>query len=81
MKNTPPLPRPEPLSVGLTEAARIVGLSPATLRRRNKDGMLPMVRVGHRRLVRIADLRRLVEADEPSSRLRTHNHQVTVAAR
>jgi len=67
MKSTNPLPRPEPLSVGLAEAARIVGLSPATLRRRNKDGMLPMVRVGGRRLIRLADLRRLVQAGEPSS--------------
>jgi len=63
--NHPPIP--EPLTVSIGEAARLTGLSAATLRRRNKDGTLPMVRVGGRRLVRLADLRRLVEASEPSA--------------
>lgn len=63
--NHPPIP--EPLIVSIAEASRLMGLPAATLRRRNKDGTLPMIRVGGRRLIRVADLRRLVEADEPSA--------------
>jgi len=62
--NHPPIP--EPLTVSIGEASRLTGLSAATLWRRHKDGTLPMIRVGGRRLVRLADLRRLVEASEPS---------------
>jgi excisionase family DNA binding protein len=67
MKIAQPAHHPvEPLAVGIGEAARLTGLSVATLRRRNRDGLLPMVRVGGRRLIRLTDLRRLVEASEPS---------------
>ena len=66
MKHPPAHHPGEPLTVSIGEAARLTGLSAATLRRRNKDGTLPMVRVGGRRLVRLVDLRRLVEASEPS---------------
>ena len=58
--NTPPHPT-EPLAVGLDEAARLIGLSPITLRRRAKNGSLPLVRLGRRTLVRLDDLRRLLE--------------------
>jgi len=62
--NHPPIP--EPLTVSIGEATRLTGLSPSTLRRRHKDGTLPMVRIGNRRLIRLSDLRSLVKAEEVS---------------
>ena len=62
MKITPPAHHPgEPLAVSIDEAGRLVGLSPVTLRRRHRDGALPFVRLGRRTLVRVEDLRRMLE--------------------
>jgi len=56
---------PSLLTVTLAEAARISGLSPATLRRRAAEGRLTLRRVGGRTLVVYESLVRLlgVEAD------------------
>jgi len=54
---TPNLPR---LSVSLSEAAELVGLSKATLRRLAAAGRLRLIRVGGKNLVPLADLHRLL---------------------
>lgn len=59
--------RPAPLagaiSYTLRDAARLSGLSIATLRRRAKEGLLRLFRVGGRTLVDGASLRRLLCRD------------------
>jgi len=55
-----PEPSPYAITYTLPDAARISGLSPATLRRRGKEGALRLFRVGGRRLVDGASLRRLL---------------------
>lgn len=50
----------EPLAYTLREAARINGLSVATLRRHRKRGALECLRAGGRRLVDARSLRRLL---------------------
>ena len=68
MKITPPAHHPgEPLAVSVNEAARLTGLSAATLRRRHKNGGLPLVRLGRRTLIRLDDLRRLLSTEGTSS--------------
>jgi hypothetical protein len=49
-------------SYTLTDAAAMSGVSVATLRRREKDGVLAFVRVGGRTLVNGDSLRRLLGA-------------------
>lgn len=53
-------PLPDAITYTLHDAARISGLSPATLRRRAADGLLSTHRVGGRRLVNGASLRELL---------------------
>jgi hypothetical protein len=48
------------LAFTLRDAARLCGLHPATLRRRSKEGVLRLIRVGGRTLVDGASLRRLL---------------------
>jgi predicted site-specific integrase-resolvase len=60
------LTEPEPLAYDLRVAARLSGLSAATLRRRSAEGRLKTIRVGGKRLVCAASLRALLgmaEAD------------------
>lgn len=56
-------PDPAALAFTLTDAARLSGLHPATLRRRAKEGALRLFRVGGRTLVDGASLRRLLGAE------------------
>ena len=55
-------PLPDAFSFGLRDAARLSGLSVATLRRRERDGLFRFHHVGGRTLVRRADLLRLCGA-------------------
>jgi len=59
----PPIP---PLAVGLADAARVTGLSRRTIELLVHDGRLPSRRLGRRRLILYADLRRLLAADRPN---------------
>ena len=52
-----------PITVTLQEAARLTGLSQATLRRRAAEGRLTLRRVGGRTLVIYESLARLLGAD------------------
>lgn len=54
---------PEPLAYTLGEAARISGLSIASLRRHHKRGLLDCPRVGGRRLVDARSLRGLIRGE------------------
>jgi excisionase family DNA binding protein len=56
----------ERLSFGMGEAARIVGISQATLYRLVKQGELSTVKVGSRTLVTRAELERLLNRDAAS---------------
>jgi hypothetical protein len=53
-------PCPDALTFTLADAARMSGLSQATLRRRASEGGLRLVKVGGRTLVDAASLRRLL---------------------
>ncbi len=53
-------PAPEPLAMTLKDAALASGLSPATLRRRAREGRLRLFRVGGRCLVDATSLRALL---------------------
>jgi hypothetical protein len=55
-----PAPPPNALAYGLNDAARLSGLSCATLRRRAAEGRLKLVRVGGRTLVPADSLKRLL---------------------
>jgi excisionase family DNA binding protein len=55
LDHNPPLP--EPLLVDYREAARRLGISERTLRRRVASGDLRAVRIGRRALLRVSDLR------------------------
>jgi hypothetical protein len=55
-----PAPLPDPLAYGLADAARLSGLSRATLRRRAAEGSLRLIKVGGRTLVEGNSLRRML---------------------
>lgn len=48
---------PEPISLGVRDAAHRLGISPVTIRRLIRRGELPAFRVGARVLIAHADLR------------------------
>ncbi len=52
---------PERLLVSATEAARMLSISPRTLWSLTRDGEIPCVRVRHRVLYDLADLRAYIE--------------------
>ena len=56
------------LTVTLRDAAAISGLSTATLRRRAREGALETRRIGGRRLIVVASLRRLLGIGEAAER-------------
>jgi hypothetical protein len=56
---------PEALTFTLADAARLSGLSQATLRRRAAEGSLRLVKVGGRTLVDAASLRRMLSVVAP----------------
>ncbi len=51
----------EPLAVSIDEAARLIGLSPHTIRAYERRGLIRATRIGTRVLIPIAELRRLIE--------------------
>lgn len=51
-----PPPRIEPLLLSITDAAKALGIHPATARELVAAGVIPSVRVRSRRLIRTADL-------------------------
>ncbi|MEM9913992.1 MAG: helix-turn-helix domain-containing protein [Planctomycetota bacterium] len=53
---SPVLVQVTPLLVGVSEAGRMLGVSPKTIRRMIVSGELPSVMVGGRRLFVVADL-------------------------
>jgi excisionase family DNA binding protein len=57
-------PPPDALAYGLHDAARLSGLSRATLRRRAAEGRLKLVRVGGRTLIPADSLKRLLDIAE-----------------
>lgn len=59
-----PAPMPQAFAFGLRDAAKLSGLSVATLRRREREGLFRFHKLAGRTLVRRADLLRLTGADE-----------------
>ena len=59
---------PEPLAYDLRTAARLSGLSTATLRRRSNEGALRTFRIGGKRMVCAASLRALLGIAEAGQR-------------
>lgn len=57
----------EPLRVGVNEAARILGISRATLYKHLKAGTLRAVKDGKRTLLTMAELRAYVSESEPTN--------------
>ncbi len=51
----------KPILVGITEAAKMLGLGRSSIYRMINDGTLDPVRLGGRVMIRIADIERLVE--------------------
>jgi excisionase family DNA binding protein len=49
--------------VSIEKAGEILDESPLTLRRRIKDGVLPSVKIGGRRKIKLADLIALIEQE------------------
>lgn len=58
-----PAPMPQAFAFGLRDAARLAGLSVATLRRREREGLFSFHKIGGRTLVRRGDLLRLTGAE------------------
>ena len=50
-----------PLAVGINEAARLIGLSPHTIRAYERRGLIKATRLGARVLIPVAELRRLID--------------------
>jgi excisionase family DNA binding protein len=61
-------PSIKPLAVSLREAAELVGLSKATLRRLAAAGRLRLIRVGGKNIVPLADIHRLVGLEAETER-------------
>jgi excisionase family DNA binding protein len=55
-----PAPPPNALAYGLEDAAKLSGLSRATLRRRAAEGRLKLVKIGGRTLIPADSLKRLL---------------------
>jgi excisionase family DNA binding protein len=66
-----------PLSVGLKEAAKMIGIAPRTLRKYAALRQIPSVKLGNRLLFRVADLEQfLKEHERPAV---DHNRQNIVS--
>jgi excisionase family DNA binding protein len=59
---------PQPLAVGIAEAARMIGLSRRAVEYRIAAGQLRCVRIGRRRLILLSELRRFLARDWPPVR-------------
>lgn len=55
----------DPLAVDVREAGRLISVSPFTIRRHIKRGLLKAVRVGRRVLVPVAECERIVREGVP----------------
>jgi excisionase family DNA binding protein len=55
-----------PLAVGIAEAARMTDLSRRSIENYIAAKLLPSVRLGRRRLIRVRDLQKFLAADRPS---------------
>ncbi len=55
-----------PLAVSIEEAARLVGLSPHTIRAYERKGLIKATRLGTRVLIPVSELHRLIEIGCPS---------------
>jgi len=51
----------ERLAVGINEAARVIGLSPWTIRKYIANGKIAAIRIGRRVLIEPSELLRLIE--------------------
>lgn len=58
----------KPIAVGMSEAARLSGLSRRTLENYLAAKVLESLKVGRRRLIKIRDLERFLSSDRPSAR-------------
>jgi excisionase family DNA binding protein len=58
----------ERIAVGVSEAARLSGLSRRGLENYIRSKVLPSKKVGRRRLVLVEDLRRFLRGDRPSAK-------------
>lgn len=56
------------IAVGVAEAARMAGLSRRSIENYISLKLLPSVRCGRRRLVRVKDLEKFLSSDKPSAR-------------
>ena len=56
---------PAPITVGVADAAHMLGICERSVAYLIQSGRLPSQRLGRRRLIRVADLRELVRADRP----------------
>jgi excisionase family DNA binding protein len=56
----------DPISIGVNEAANLTGLCRRTLESYIARKVLPSRKIGKRRVVLMADLRRFLAADRPS---------------
>jgi hypothetical protein len=56
------------IAVGITEAGRMADLSRRSLENYINLKLLPSVKVGRRRLIRIRDLEKFLATDKPSAR-------------
>jgi excisionase family DNA binding protein len=63
----------EPLAVDIREAARLVSLSPYTIRAYVKSGRLASVRVGRRVLIEPREITRLIEKGRTQPSTTTEN--------
>ena len=61
-----PNPTNDPLAVSIADAARMAALSRRSIENYIAAKMLPSVRIGRRRLIRVRDLNRFLAADRPS---------------
>ena len=58
----PSSPQPEPLLISLAETARVTSLCERTITNAAKRGELPLVRIGRRVLVDVADLKKFIDS-------------------
>jgi excisionase family DNA binding protein len=56
----------EQLAIGMNEAANLTGLCRRTLEAYIAEKLLPSRKIGKRRMVLVADLKKFVSADRPS---------------
>jgi excisionase family DNA binding protein len=63
------------LAVSIADAARMASLSRRSIENYITAKILPSVRIGRRRLIRVKDLNRFLSADKPSPRFSQAGHE------